>query len=94
MKGSFSSMERLPETSKHLKIVEVKCNVVDRRILKVLKFLCAFNIRKLTNDTFRALCILKLACICVKKEINQTVKKKLLNHVAGTLCTNSNLFKP
>ncbi|CAM0947571.1 unnamed protein product [Alopecurus aequalis] len=45
MKGSYSSVERLPGTSEHLNIVEVKCNTVDGRILKVLKFLCAFNIR-------------------------------------------------
>jgi hypothetical protein len=57
MKGYYSSTERLPEASENLNIVEVKCNVVDGRILKVLKFLCAFNIRKLINDTFRYLCI-------------------------------------
>ncbi|KAM0913682.1 hypothetical protein ACQ4PT_012024 [Festuca glaucescens] len=45
MKGIYSSVERLPQTSKHLNIVEVKCDVVDGRILKVLKFLCAYNIR-------------------------------------------------
>uniref|UniRef100_A0ACD5Z8M7 Uncharacterized protein n=1 Tax=Avena sativa TaxID=4498 RepID=A0ACD5Z8M7_AVESA len=45
MKGSYSSVERLPETSEHLNMFEVKCNVVDGRILKVMKFLCAFNIR-------------------------------------------------
>ncbi|KAM3309726.1 hypothetical protein ACQJBY_030794 [Aegilops geniculata] len=45
MKGSFSSMERSSAIPEHLNIVEVKCTVVDERILKVLKFLCAFDIR-------------------------------------------------
>uniref|UniRef100_A0ACD5Z9T3 Uncharacterized protein n=1 Tax=Avena sativa TaxID=4498 RepID=A0ACD5Z9T3_AVESA len=44
MKGHYCSMERPPAISEHLNIVEVKCNVVDERILKVLKFLSAFNI--------------------------------------------------
>ena len=89
MKGSYSSLERLPGKSEHLNIVEVKCNVVDGRILKVLKFLSAFNIRKLTNDAFRALCILKLAYICEGKK--QAVKKKHLNYVGGTACRDTNL---
>uniref|UniRef100_A0A453N1H7 Uncharacterized protein n=1 Tax=Aegilops tauschii subsp. strangulata TaxID=200361 RepID=A0A453N1H7_AEGTS len=45
MKGSFSSMERSSAIPEHLNIVEVKCTVVEERILKVLKFLCAFDIR-------------------------------------------------
>ncbi|CAM0947574.1 unnamed protein product [Alopecurus aequalis] len=45
MKGRYSSMERSSAISEHLNIVEVKCNVVDKKILKVLKFLCAFDIR-------------------------------------------------
>ncbi|XP_051195546.1 F-box/FBD/LRR-repeat protein At5g22660 [Lolium perenne] len=45
MKGSYSSMERPSAISEHLNIVEVKCNVIDEKILKVLKFLTAFNIR-------------------------------------------------
>ncbi|XP_039837298.1 uncharacterized protein LOC120697968 isoform X2 [Panicum virgatum] len=44
MKGSFSLMERPATISEHLKIVEVKCQAVDDRVLKVLKFLCTFNI--------------------------------------------------
>jgi hypothetical protein len=58
MKGSYSSMERPSAISEHLNIVEVKCNVIDEKILKVLKFLTTFNIRKLTNNTFLALYIL------------------------------------
>ncbi|KAM0833108.1 hypothetical protein ACQ4PT_064471 [Festuca glaucescens] len=64
MKGSYSSMERPSAISEHLNMVEVKCNVVDERILKVLKFLTAFNIRKLTINTFLALYILKLPFKC------------------------------
>jgi hypothetical protein len=48
MKGRYSSMEGPFAISEHLKIVEVKCSVVDDRILKVLKFLSAFNICKIT----------------------------------------------
>ena len=59
-------MEGPSAISEHLKIVKVKCNAVDERILEVLKFLRAFNIRKLTN-TSDALYILKFALICVKE---------------------------
>ncbi|XP_051195651.1 F-box protein At5g03100-like [Lolium perenne] len=46
MKGSYRAMEGPSAAiSEHLKIVEVKCNAVDDRILEVLKFLRAFNIR-------------------------------------------------
>uniref|UniRef100_A0A0A9ERT3 Uncharacterized protein n=1 Tax=Arundo donax TaxID=35708 RepID=A0A0A9ERT3_ARUDO len=45
MKGSFSPMERSAAIAEHLKRVEVKCEVVDERVLEVLKFLCAFSIR-------------------------------------------------
>uniref|UniRef100_A0ACD5X8P8 Uncharacterized protein n=1 Tax=Avena sativa TaxID=4498 RepID=A0ACD5X8P8_AVESA len=45
MKGSYSSMERSTVFSQHLKIVNVKCNVVDEKVAKVLKFLCTLNLR-------------------------------------------------
>ncbi|KAM3296378.1 hypothetical protein ACQJBY_038615 [Aegilops geniculata] len=45
MKGSYSSAERSAAISEHLKIVQVQCNVVTQGVYKVLKFLCAFNIR-------------------------------------------------
>uniref|UniRef100_A0A0A8YE15 Uncharacterized protein n=1 Tax=Arundo donax TaxID=35708 RepID=A0A0A8YE15_ARUDO len=44
MKGKYSSMERSDAISGHLKMVEVKCKAVDRFVLRVLKFLCTFNI--------------------------------------------------
>jgi len=37
-------MKRSAAISEHLEIVEIKCEVVDDRVLKVMKFLCAFNI--------------------------------------------------
>nr|ACS49655.1 F-box family-1 [Oryza ridleyi] len=46
MKGSCSQMERSSAISKHLKLVEVKCEVIDERVIKVLKYLSAFNICK------------------------------------------------
>jgi len=54
MNGSFSSMERSVGISEHLKTVEVKCEVIDERVLKVLQFLCTFSIRKLTYISSRA----------------------------------------
>ncbi|CAD6258566.1 unnamed protein product [Miscanthus lutarioriparius] len=44
MKGSVNLMERPAKISEHLNIVEVKCQDVDERVLKVLKFLSTFNI--------------------------------------------------
>ena len=63
MKGSYSSTERSSAISEHFNVVELRCNVVDEKILKVLRFMSAFNIRKLTNDTFHSIYILKLALI-------------------------------
>ncbi|KAF7052955.1 hypothetical protein CFC21_060972 [Triticum aestivum] len=45
MKGSYSSMERSSVISEHLKVVDVKCSVVDENVVEVLKFLCTLNIR-------------------------------------------------
>lgn len=44
IKLRVSSMKRSTAISEHLKVVEIKCEVVDDRVLKVMKFLCAFNI--------------------------------------------------
>ncbi|KAJ1275047.1 hypothetical protein BS78_05G106800 [Paspalum vaginatum] len=44
MKLCVSSTKRSPAISEHLKKVELKCEVVDDRVLKVLKFLCTYNI--------------------------------------------------
>ncbi|CAM0910600.1 unnamed protein product [Alopecurus aequalis] len=45
MKGSYGSMERSSAISEHLNIVEVKFHAIDKRVHKVLKFLCTYNIR-------------------------------------------------
>ncbi|TVU16830.1 hypothetical protein EJB05_36985, partial [Eragrostis curvula] len=44
LEGSISPIGRSPVISEYLKTVEVKCEVVDARILKVLNFLRVFNI--------------------------------------------------
>ncbi|KAG2565156.1 hypothetical protein PVAP13_7NG161317 [Panicum virgatum] len=49
MKGSYSSIQRSAGISEHLRIVEVKFEQIDARVLKVLKLLCTFNIRKITS---------------------------------------------
>ncbi len=35
--------------SAHLEIVEIKCETVDKRVLKVLKYLSTFNIRNILH---------------------------------------------
>ena len=47
MKGSPDTMERSNVISEHLKIVEVKCEVVDEKVLNVLEFLSKLGICKL-----------------------------------------------
>ncbi|WVZ53846.1 hypothetical protein U9M48_004734 [Paspalum notatum var. saurae] len=44
MKGSTNPMERPATISEHLNTVKVKCQAVDERVLKVLKFLSTLNI--------------------------------------------------
>jgi hypothetical protein len=47
MKGFPDPTERSAAMSEHLKIVEIKCEAVDFRVLDVLKFLSKLSIRKL-----------------------------------------------
>ena len=47
MKGSPDPKERSNAISEHLKVVEVKCEVVDDKVLNVLKFLNKLGICKL-----------------------------------------------
>ncbi|KAJ1275036.1 hypothetical protein BS78_05G106200 [Paspalum vaginatum] len=42
MEGHFRSMVRSPAISKHLNTVQIKCEMVDERVITVLKFLCKF----------------------------------------------------
>ncbi|TVU26123.1 hypothetical protein EJB05_28658, partial [Eragrostis curvula] len=63
MKGRFNSMERSSVISDHLEEVIIKCDVVDERILKVLKFLCAFNIcKQIRNSTCVSLFLTCAVC--------------------------------
>ncbi|CAL4894090.1 unnamed protein product [Urochloa decumbens] len=46
IKVSYSPpVQTIAAISEHLKMVEVKCEVVDERVYKVLKLLCTFSIR-------------------------------------------------
>ena len=51
MKGNYISVQETTAISEHLKIIVVKCDVVDEKVYKVLKLLSTFNIRKLTSST-------------------------------------------
>ena len=46
IKGNCHPMDRSAAISGHLETVEIRCEVVDKRVLKVLKYLSTFNIRK------------------------------------------------
>ncbi|CAN6327849.1 unnamed protein product [Urochloa humidicola] len=45
MKGNYTPVQETTAISEHLKIVEVKCDVVDKKVHKLLKLLSTFNIR-------------------------------------------------
>jgi hypothetical protein len=49
MKGRYSSMEKSTILLQNLKIVHVKCAVVDEKVAEVLKFLGTLNLRKFTS---------------------------------------------
>jgi hypothetical protein len=51
MIGRYNQMERPATILKHLKEIEVKCDVVNEQVHKVLKFLGTFGIRKRTSKT-------------------------------------------
>jgi hypothetical protein len=53
MKGNYTPVKGTTAISEHLKIVEVKCDVVDEKVCKILKLLSTFNIRKLTSHTVK-----------------------------------------
>ncbi|CAL5095468.1 unnamed protein product [Urochloa decumbens] len=44
MKGNYTPVQETTAISEHLRIVEVKCDVVDEKVHKVLKLLSTFNI--------------------------------------------------
>jgi oligoribonuclease (3'-5' exoribonuclease) len=72
MKGSYSSTEKPTGISEHLKLVSVKYNVVDDRVLQLLKFMCTFNIRKLTGNSSHAFNFLIFCNLpkCVAKKVS------------------------
>ncbi|TVU17789.1 hypothetical protein EJB05_33846, partial [Eragrostis curvula] len=72
MKGIYGSEQRSNAISEHLKVVEVKCGVVDRRVLQILKLLCSFNICKLSNKTTHSFNISKV-CFHLQKHERQQV---------------------
>ena len=51
IKGRRNPSEISAAISGNLKIVEVKCEVVDERVFKILKFLATLGIHKLTSNT-------------------------------------------
>jgi len=51
IKGRRNPSEISAAISGNLKIVEVKCEVVDERVFQILKFLATLGIRKLTSNT-------------------------------------------
>ncbi|TVU26413.1 hypothetical protein EJB05_28959 [Eragrostis curvula] len=62
IKGSRNPME-LSAATKHLKTlktVEINCDVIDERIIKMMKFLSTFDIRKLTSSTLHGLHVLSV----------------------------------
>jgi len=46
MLGRYHPIDGSAAFSECLKVVEVKCQVVDEKVQEVLKFLCTFNICK------------------------------------------------
>jgi hypothetical protein len=50
IEGSWNPPETAAAISGHLKIVEVKCEVIDDKVIKVMKFMSSFYISKLTGN--------------------------------------------
>jgi len=50
IEGSWNPPEIAAAISGHLKIVEVKCEVIDDKVIKVLKFVSSFYVSKLTGN--------------------------------------------
>ena len=71
MKLCVSSTKRSVAISEYLKKVELKCEVVDDSVLKVLKFLSTYNICMLTCNAPCASIFLTftIAFICVKESM-------------------------
>ncbi|TVU26439.1 hypothetical protein EJB05_28986, partial [Eragrostis curvula] len=83
MKGSYGPEQRSNAISEHLKVVEVKCEVVDRRVLKVLK-LCTFNIPLIESENASSQPRQMLSQAGDEYEFDGTKRRRLyLKEVAG-----------
>jgi hypothetical protein len=68
MIGRYNQMERSATISKHLKEIGVKCEVVNKKVYKVLKFLGRFGIRKKTSKIHGALYnLFKFSFMCANE---------------------------
>jgi hypothetical protein len=68
MIGRYNQTERPATILKHLKEIEVKCDVVNEQVHKVLKFLGTFGIRKQTSKTLVVLYnLFKLSIMCANE---------------------------
>ena len=67
MIGRYNQMERSATILKHLKEIEVKCDVVNEQLHKVLKFLGTFGIRKRTSKTLVVNNLFKLSFMCANE---------------------------
>jgi len=68
MIGRYNQMERSATILKHLKETGVKCEVVNKKVYKVLKFLGTFGIRKRTSKTLVVLYnLFKLSIMCANE---------------------------
>lgn len=57
MKGSYIQTKKSSAISEHLKIVAIQCDDIDDQVIKVLKLLSTFSIRKLTGNAIHSFCI-------------------------------------
>jgi len=71
IKLRISSIKRPTVISEHLRIVVIKCEVVDNRVLKLIKFLSAFNICKIPCNAPLAFIVLtfNVMSICMKESM-------------------------
>ncbi|TVU16831.1 hypothetical protein EJB05_36986, partial [Eragrostis curvula] len=96
LEGSISPTERSAANSEYLKTVEVKCSVVDERILNVLRFLHVINICKQNRFSHASMfMVFATNFICRRKSndemhiltslVSGTSRNVLLSHYIGIL---------
>lgn len=79
IKLRVSSMKRATAISEHLKKVEIKCQKVHDTVLKVLKFLCAFNICKITCNAPHSFIFLTFTVISIYMKESMQPSHELLD---------------